>query len=145
MKLRRPDAEQGGMTLELVLLTPIFVAFLMLLAGVGRTVDARSQIEGAARDAARAASVARTEGDAAAFADQAVREGLGGRSWCTGGPQVAMRAVPAWGAGNRVVVTVTCSVDLDDLGFIGLPATKTLRGNAVAPIDTYSYRGGDTG
>jgi hypothetical protein len=42
-------------------------------------------------------------------------------------------------------VTITCDVDLGDLSFIGLPGSKTLRGRSLAPIDTFTYRGGDTG
>jgi hypothetical protein len=32
-------------------------------------------------------------------------------------------------------------VSLGDLTFIGLPGSRTFTGSAVAPIDTYSYRG----
>lgn len=40
-------------------------------------------------------------------------------------------------------MTITCDVDLGDLAFIGLPGSKRLQGHAVAPVDTFSYRGTD--
>ncbi|MFF5258710.1 TadE/TadG family type IV pilus assembly protein [Actinomadura viridis] len=135
--------DRGSMSLEMVLATPLFVVFLMLLAGAGRMVDAQSQVDGAARDAVRAASIARSAGGAEVLAQEAASANLDGRDWCASGP-VVITDTTAWGPGGRVAVTITCDVDLGDLSFIGLPGTKTLRGKALAPIDTYTYRGGDT-
>ncbi|TNY38947.1 pilus assembly protein [Thermomonospora catenispora] len=130
------------MSLELVLLAPVFVMFLMLLAAAGRVVDARSQIEGAARDAARAASIARSAGEAEAYAARAAARSLADHHWCRGGPRV-FADTAQWGPGGRVTVTVTCTVDLGDLALVGLPGSRTFTGDAVAPIDTYTYRGTD--
>ncbi|REE98316.1 TadE/TadG family type IV pilus assembly protein [Thermomonospora umbrina] len=141
--LRRWRGDGGGMSLELVLLTPVFVMFLMLLAAAGRVVDAQSQIDGAARDAVRAASIARSAPDAVRFAERAAADSLRGTHWCQGGPRVSTDT-GRWGPGGRVTVTVSCSVDLGDLAFIGLPGSRTFSGDAVAPIDTYTYRGTDT-
>lgn len=132
------------MSLEMVLVTPIFVAFLLLLAGAGRMVDAQSQMDGAARDAVRAASIARSPSSAQILADEAAAANLRGTSWCAGGPTV-VTDVTDWGPGGRVGVTITCDVDLGDLAFIGLPGTKRLSGHALAPIDTFTFRGGDGG
>ncbi|WP_067826286.1 TadE/TadG family type IV pilus assembly protein [Actinomadura kijaniata] len=134
--------DQGSMSLEMVLITPLFVAFLLLLAGAGRLVDAKSQMDGAARDAARAASVARSAGGAQGMAQDAAAATLRTSRWCAGGPRVSTDT-GAWGPGGRVAVTITCDVDLGDLAFIGLPGSRTLTGRALAPIDTYTYRGTD--
>ncbi|SEG90728.1 TadE-like protein [Thermomonospora echinospora] len=131
------------MSLELVLMTPVFVMFIMLLAAVGRYVDAQSQIDGAARDAVRAASIARSAGDAVRYADRAGAASLNGHHWCRGGPSI-VTDTGNWGPGGRVTVTVTCTVGLGDLAFLGLPGSRTFTGSAVAPIDTYSYRGTDS-
>jgi Flp pilus assembly protein TadG len=141
VKAARRDA--GSMSLEMVLVTPVFVAFLMLLAGAGRMVDAQSQVDGAARDAVRAASVGRSAGAALRLAEEAASANLQGDDWCASGPSVATDTSD-WRPGGRVAVTISCDVDLGDLTFIGLPGTKTLEGRAVAPIDTYSYRGTGT-
>jgi Flp pilus assembly protein TadG len=134
------DGDHGGMSLELVLLTPLFVMFLMMLAAGGRVVDAQSQIDGAARDAVRAASIARSAGDAVRYADSAGTASLQDHHWCRGGPSVSTDT-SQWGPGGRVTVTISCTVDLGDLAFLGLPGSRTFTGDAVAPIDTYTYRG----
>ncbi|WP_235206597.1 MULTISPECIES: TadE family protein [Actinomadura] len=136
------EKDRGSMSLEMVLVTPIFVAFLLFLAGAGRMVDAKSQVDGAARDAARAASIARSAPSAQSLAADTAAAGMRGTEWCTGGPSV-QTDVSAWGPGGRVGVTITCDVDLGDLAFIGLPGSKRLQGHAVAPVDTFSYRGTD--
>ena len=130
------------MSLEMVIVTPIFIAFLLFLAGAGRMVDAKSQVDGAARDAARAASIARSAGSARNLAAETAAVGMRGTEWCSGGPTV-QTDVSDWGPGGRVGVTVTCDVDLGDLAFIGLPGTKRLQGHAIAPIDTFTNRGTD--
>ncbi|WP_433339162.1 TadE family protein [Spirillospora sp. CA-294931] len=135
--------DRGAMSLELVLATPLFVMFLMFLGGAGRMVDAKSQVDGAARDAARAASVARSAGGAERLAQDAATANLKDHDWCAGGPVVATDTSD-WGPGGRVSVTITCDVDLGDLTLVGLPGTKTLHGKALAPIDTFTYRGTDT-
>ncbi|MDL4776116.1 TadE family protein [Actinomadura xylanilytica] len=135
-------ADRGSMSLEMVLVTPVFIAFLLLLAGAGRMVDAQSQVDGAARDAVRAASVARSAGGADQMARDAAAANLKGHSWCSGGPRTDTDLVD-WRPGGRVAVTIICDVDLADLAFIGLPGVKSLAGKAVAPIDTYTYRGTD--
>ncbi|MEU5883149.1 TadE family protein [Spirillospora sp. NPDC047279] len=139
----RPAApDRGSMSLEMVLVTPLFVAFLLLLTGAGRMVDAKSQMDGAARDAVRAASVARSAGAAEALAQEAATTNLRDTKWCAGGPSVSTDT-GAWGPGGRVSVTVVCDVDLGDLSFIGFPGSKRLSGTSVAPVDTYTYRGTD--
>ena len=135
--------DRGAMSLEMVLLTPIFLAFIVLLAGAGRMVDAKSEVDGAARDAVRAASIARSEPEAETMAAQAASQSLGGKSWCVGGPSTSLDGATSWGPGGRVAVTVTCHVDLGDLGFFKMfPGSKTFTGRAIAPIDTFTYRGG---
>ncbi|MCW2885856.1 MAG: TadE family protein [Streptosporangiaceae bacterium] len=133
-------ADDGTMTLEMALLTLIFVGFMMMLAGLGRIVDVQSQIDGAARDAARAASVARNKDEVAGMAEQAAVASLGGTSWCTNGPQV-QADTHAWGPGGQVTVTVGCNVGLGDVAWIGFPGTKTMAGKSTAPIDKYTSRG----
>lgn len=124
------------MALELALLTPVLIAFMLLMVGVGRMVEAQSQINGAARDGARAASVGRTRGGAVIFADRASRETLKTREWCQGGPKVHSD-LSEWASGGQVTVTVTCDVDLGGMSLIGLPGTKTMTGTATVPLDTF--------
>ena len=123
------------MALELALLTPLLVAFMMVMVGLGRVVEAQSQVDGAARDAARAASLARSAAAATRAASDAASDTLSGRKWC--------RRVPAttvdfsqWRRGGQVSVAVHCDIDLTGLSLIGFSASRSMTGTATAPIDT---------
>jgi Flp pilus assembly protein TadG len=130
--------DTGTMSLELALLAPLLVAFMMLMVGLGRVVEAQSQVDGAARDAARAASIARTRGDAENLATSAADATMSGRrQWCQGGPHTAVEwGRTQWRRGGQVTISVQCAVDLGGLSLIGLAPSKTMTGTATAPIDT---------
>ena len=56
---RRPGPrEQGSMSVELVVIAPGLIGLLLLVGAGGRVVEAQGHLDGAARDAARAASQA---------------------------------------------------------------------------------------
>ncbi|MFD0887658.1 TadE/TadG family type IV pilus assembly protein [Streptosporangium algeriense] len=121
------DPERGSLSAETVLLAPVFLLFLLFLVGAGRIVEAQGEVNGAARDAARAASVERTRSEAESAADEAAKASLSGQ--CE--PDVSLTGTD-WKAGGQVKVTVTCSLDLE---FLGFGAAKEMRGDAVAPLE----------
>jgi Flp pilus assembly protein TadG len=123
------------MALELALLTPLLVAFMMVMVGLGRVVEAQSQVDGAARDAARAASLGRTRPDAAAAAKDAASRTLDGRKWCRRQPATEMD-FSQWQRGGQVSVAVRCDINLAGLSLIGFSPSRTMTGTATAPIDT---------
>lgn len=135
---RHPD--RGTMALELAIMTPVLVAFMMVLVGVGRIVSAQSQVDSAARDAVRDASIARSAGEAQDRAAAAARASLEQYTWCQGGPST-ITDTNDWGPGGRVSVTVTCDADLGGLTLIGLPGSKPMKGQATAPLDTFRRAG----
>ena len=130
------QGDDGSVTTELVIITPVAIALLCLVALVGRTTSARGQVEGAARDAARAASFARDPGTAELAAQQSA-----GAALSTTGVRCARTDVIAdvgtFGPGGQVTVTVTCDIELSDLGLIGLSETRAISAVAVEPIDFY--------
>jgi Flp pilus assembly protein TadG len=134
--VRRATADRGTLALELAIMTPVLVAFMMLMVGVGRIVNAQSQVDSAARDAVRDASVARSEGEAQSRAAIAAQASLNNHTWCQSGPSV-QTDTSAWAPGGRVSVTVTCDADLGGLSLIGLPGSKQMTGRATAPLDTF--------
>lgn len=119
--------ERGSMAVETVLLAPVFLMFLLFLVGAGRVVEAQGEVNGAARDAARAASVQRTFAAAQTAAREAARAALG--AGCE--PRVELDDA-RWEAGGAVAANVTCALDL---GFLGFPATRELTGTAVVPLE----------
>jgi Flp pilus assembly protein TadG len=141
LRRRGALADAGTMSLELVLLTPLLVAFMMLMVGLGLVVEGQGQVEGAARDAARAASIGRTTVDADAAARAAAEATLSDRKQrCQGGAHTFVDFAQ-WRPGGQVTVTVRCHIDLGGLSLIGLAPAKTMTGTATAPIDTFRRLG----
>ena len=123
-------AERGSMTVEFVLLAPLLIGLMLFLFFAGRVVEAHGQVDGAARDAARAASIARSLGQADADAQTAVNADIHSA-------QCAAPAVDGFAPGSTAVtVTLSCSFDLTFLSF----GTVTVTGHAVAPLDQFVAR-----
>ena len=122
--------ERGSMAVETVMLAPVFLLFLMFLAGAGRLVEAQGEVNGAARDAARSASVRRSFDAAGDAADRSVKAALDGR--CQG-PSVSL-AGSKWEEGGQVQAEVTCELDL---GFLGFAGTKRMTGTSVVPLEQF--------
>jgi Flp pilus assembly protein TadG len=118
------------MAVETVMLAPVFLLFLLFLVGAGRLVEAQGEVNGAARDAARAASVQRTEEGAEAAAQRIATEAL--QEECTG-PAVTLDG-SEWEEGGQVRAEVTCELDL---GFLGFGASQRMTGAAVVPLEQF--------
>jgi Flp pilus assembly protein TadG len=135
---RRRADDAGTATTELVLVMPLLLAFLLFVLLAGYLTDAKSDIVGAAADAARAASLqndavsARIQAQAAAQATVA-DEGID----CAGGPQVTVTTDRPFGPGAIVHVHVVCTVDAGDLSFIGIGGSPTLEEDAWEQIDLH--------
>ncbi|MCG5218301.1 TadE/TadG family type IV pilus assembly protein [Streptosporangium soli] len=126
------------MSVEAVLLAPVFLLFLMFLAGAGRFVEAQGEVNGAARDAARAASVQRSQGDAEEAATKVATDVLEGQ--CAGA-EVSLDG-SVWTtfsdedptARGHVQAEVTCELDLE---FLGFGAATTMKGTSVVPLERF--------
>lgn len=133
---RHLRAQDGAAAVELVLVTPLLVALLLFTAAGGRLAAAKGDIQAAAHDAARAATIARDPVTAAAAASQAAQDSLAsGIAPCASiDTSVDLtRFVP----GGTVTVQVTCEALLADLGLLGLPGTRAVTGAATAPVDRF--------
>jgi Flp pilus assembly protein TadG len=124
------------MAVEVVLLTPVLVAFLLLVVAFGRYVAVRGDVEAASRDAVRAASLERTTAGAAHSATQTANASLGGRLQCSG-----VQLSGAFVAGGTVNATLSCRVPLTDLGLLGLPGSVIVGATSSAPLDLYRRTG----
>ena len=124
-------SERGSATLELVLLTPLLLLMLVFVVFLGRLGQARNDVDRAARDAARAASIARSVDDADAAGRAAAHDTLqaGGVS-CT-------VDTSGFAAGGDVAATVTCTVDLADVAELKLPGSQTLSATFSEPVDVF--------
>lgn len=135
-RLRRSD--RGAATTEFVLVCPLLLSFLCLAILAGRLVDARSDVVGAANDAARVASLQLDAGAAQTQAQVAATDSVSGeRLNCAGGPVVDLDFTPGFERGATIHVHVTCTVNTGDLTYIGVPGSLTIEGDAWEPIDAH--------
>ena len=133
---------KGSATLELVVVAPALLSLLLLVVAAGRVAAAEGQVDGAARDAARAASLQRAEGPAKAAAHDAAAASLTANHVTCRSMTVRVAGsfrTPA-GSPAAVQVTVGCSVALGDIGLPGLPGVKMLSADYTAVLDTYRGR-----
>jgi Flp pilus assembly protein TadG len=134
--LRRPDGERGSATTELVLILPVMLLMLLFLVLCYRVSDAKLRIADVAHQAARAASIARTPGQAVTDARATARTALADAGvTCL---DLTVDTDPAGLApGALVRVTVSCTVGLDDLALLGTPGSATLHSTSTSPVDEF--------
>jgi len=139
----RPSSDRGSATVELVILAPTLLLFLLLAIYAGRVAMARQSVHAAAADAARTASIARTQTAAAGNARAAADATLAAEGLRCLDTQVdldtAAFAAPI-GTPGTVAATVTCTVDLTDLTVPGVPGSRRLTATVTSPLDTYRER-----
>lgn len=128
--------EAGSVTAELVLLTPLLILLLLFVVALGRLAGARLDVEGAAAQAARAASIASDPSSAVAMARQTASAALGSDD-VTCGELTVSTDTAQFAPGGSVAVTVTCVVGLSDLTGLRLPASESVTSTATSVIDTY--------
>lgn len=128
--------EQGSMSVEMVVLTPVLVGCILTIAGGARFVEAADQVGSAASIAARAASLEATPETAAAAGRAAAERALQDRGRSCGDLDVEIDT-SAFRAGGAVRARVTCRTDLEDLAGFGLPGSKTFSASAVAPLEQH--------
>jgi Flp pilus assembly protein TadG len=120
------------MAVEVVLIAPVLVAFMLLVVSFGRYVAVRGEVESASRDAVRAASFERSAPAALAAARRTAASSLTGHATCR-----PAELTGAFNAGGTVTAELVCSVPLSDLGLLGLPGTVTVEASSSAPLDLY--------
>jgi len=141
----RRGVERGSVSVELVVLAPVLLLFVLGVVFAGRYALAQQSVQAAAAEAARVASIARSAAEATGTATQAASASLDNQDLrCT----TKLVSVDAGAFANRpgvpgtVSATVSCQVDMSDLAFPGIPGNRTLQATATSPLDTYRARGG---
>lgn len=141
--IRRAGApDRGSMTVELAVIAPGLILLLLLIGAAGRVVESQGHIDGAARDAARAASLAQSPGQADQLALQSASADLS-TGWCAAGSVSAQvsgfPAGPA-GPGQDVTVTISCNVNMSPFTLLGFRPAMQFTGTGVAPLDPFTCR-----
>ncbi len=132
--------ERGVAVLEFVLLVPVFLLMVFFVVGLGRLGQARENIDGAARDAARAGSIARTADDARTAAETAASDALASHNLTCADLAVNVDTGD-FRAGGWVRVDVSCTVTMADLTGMWTPGSKTMTARGLAVVDAFRRTG----
>ena len=101
---RRRWSDRGSLAVELAVAAPAVLLLIAFIISVGRVTEARALVQGAARDAARAATINHA-GNSESAAREAFSRATAGMN-CQG----LDLTPPQPGPDTRVTATVTCTV-----------------------------------
>ncbi|MEV6922970.1 TadE/TadG family type IV pilus assembly protein [Dactylosporangium sp. NPDC051485] len=140
---QRLGDDRGSAAIEAVIVAPVLLVLVGVAIAGGRIEVAGGAIEGAAHDAARAASIARTESQARTDAYSAASATLDQQGLHCAQLTVVVDtsgfAVPV-GQPATVAASITCVVDLSDIVADGLPGSRTINATFVSVLDTFRTR-----
>ncbi|WP_419666530.1 pilus assembly protein [Streptomyces phaeochromogenes] len=122
--------DRGLSTIEVVILAPVMILFILVLVAFGQLVDGRGAIDGAARDAARAGSIQKNHAIAMSEARKAAAADLG--EVCSGPVTVNQTSA---GFEPDSIFTVEVSCEVRGLAMLGLDVPTTLTASFSSPID----------
>jgi Flp pilus assembly protein TadG len=128
---------------EAVVGVPAFLLFLALILLAGRVAVAKQAVQAAANDAARAASITRTQSEAAGAATSSASATLANQGLTCTQRRVAVDTsgfTRPPGTPATVAATVTCAVALSDLALPGVPGSTRVTATVRSPLDTYRER-----
>ncbi|QKW08477.1 pilus assembly protein [Streptomyces sp. NA04227] len=129
---RARGGDAGLSTVEVVILAPVMILFILVLVAFGQLVDGRGALDGAARDAARAGSIQKDHATALAEARKAAKADL--EDVCSGPVTVRQTSV---GFENDTLFTVEVSCEVRGLGMLGLNVPTTLKASFSSPLDPF--------
>ncbi len=128
--------ERGSIAVEVAVITPALVFLMLLVVYAGKVSEADGNVERAAADAARVASLRQHPDDAADGAQTSAAANL----TAAGVPCLALPTTVDTGdfePGGTVTVTVRCEASMADVTLLGVPGRRIFTASAVEVIDTY--------
>jgi Flp pilus assembly protein TadG len=131
---QRLEGDRGAVTsLELVLVTPLFLALLVFVVFCGRMGRTAQVVRALAASAARAASIERSPAAAVAAAQRVMGSPSDADLTCHA-PAVSFGSD---GAVATVTVRVRCDASLAGLALIPIGGARTFSYSATEPLDAY--------
>ncbi|MFF4825324.1 TadE/TadG family type IV pilus assembly protein [Streptomyces sp. NPDC001312] len=124
--------DSGLSTVEVVILAPVMILFILVLVAFGQLVEGRGAVDGAARDAARAGSIQKDHATAMAEARKAAEADLA--DVCSGPVSVVQTSA---GFAPDTLFTVEVSCQVRGLASLGLNIPTTLSASFSSPLDPF--------
>lgn len=130
------DRERGSIAVEVAVIAPALLFLMLLVVYAGKVSEANGNVERAASNAARAASLRQHPDDAADDAQATAAANLA----TAGVPCLTLTTdvdTTDFRSGGTVTVTVHCEASMADVTLLGVPGRRTFSATAVEVIDTY--------
>ncbi|MFD4968856.1 TadE/TadG family type IV pilus assembly protein [Streptomyces sp. NPDC058424] len=124
--------DSGLSTVEVVILAPVMILFILVLVAFGQLVEGRGAVDGAARDAARAGSIQKDHATAMSEARKAAEADLA--DVCSGPVSVVQTSA---GFAPDTLFTVEVSCQVRGLASLGLNIPTTLSASFSSPLDPF--------
>jgi Flp pilus assembly protein TadG len=138
--LIRVRDDRGSVAVEVAVIAPALLFLMLLVVYAGKVAEADGNVERAASDAARAASLRQHPSDASTDAQATAAANLA----AAGVPCLALTTTvdtDEFRPGGTVTVTVRCEASMADVILLGVPGRRTFTATAVEVIDTYRSDG----
>lgn len=136
--MRRRDERGLAVSVEAAILAPVLLLFVGLLMTLARVALADQQLGASVAAGARAASLERTQGRAAAAAGEAVERGLSQSGVVCLETSIRVEASGvgrALGERAMVHVRVSCRVALSDVALPFIPGSVAVSQERSSPVD----------
>lgn len=129
-------SERGSISVEVAVIAPAFIFLMLLVVFAGKVSEAEGNVERAAAEGARAASLRQAPGQAVADAQAAVSANLAKAGVpCT--DLTTTVDTSRFEPGGTVTVSVHCQASMADVTLLGVPGTRTFTATSIEVIDTY--------
>lgn len=128
--------ERGTVAVEMAVIAPALLFLMLLVVFAGKVSEADGNVERAAADAARAASLRQQPADATDDARSTAAADLA----AAGVPCIGLTTAvdtSDFTPGGTVTVTVRCDASMADVALLGVPGRRVFTATAVEVIDTY--------
>jgi Flp pilus assembly protein TadG len=141
--IRTQGQEKGSVAIETAIVVPVLGLVVLLILFGGRVMVAQQSVQTAASAAARAASLARVPGLAHDDAVTAADVSLANQQVRCAATDVVVETAGLTtpvGMPSAVSATVTCHVDLTDLGVPFFPGTRAVSASMTSGVDEHRER-----
>lgn len=133
-------SERGSISVEVAVIAPAFVFLMLLVVYAGKVSEADGNVERAAAEGARAASLRQNPAAAVDDARAVVEANLA----AAGVPCSQLDTsvdTSIFEPGGTVTVTVRCDASMADVTLLGVPGTRSFTATSTEVIDTYRSDG----
>ena len=133
-------SERGSISVEVAVIAPAFVFLMLLVVYAGKVSEADGNVERAAAEGARAASLRQNPAAAIDDARAVVEANLD----AAGVPCLQLDTsvdTSMFEPGGTVTITVRCDASMADVTLLGVPGTRSFTATSTEVIDTYRSDG----